>query len=321
MRVIEQYLAKTPEPLDAGSAWRHVYRLLAWIDPTTGLVHVYESDKTQPGRTWHARALRATTYIAEQLGVPRTGLREAIDVLFKASIGELARRDGLRVAEASVPYASTEAEEDPSGVVALIEKHLEGAEAHSRAQAIATEVRRHIAVENKRKNIIGEGFEDVVGVLLQRVARLPPERLHFRARLSDLPGFRAPSSRRKEKRPDVAVVTPGQRTDYLISTKWSVRADREDQFADEYQFYADQLAQKSAPEKILITNEFDRARLVSAVESPRFRFDRVVHIEPALLQAAYGEGEIAELSRILRQRKLISLREFLEEMNDRFARA
>ncbi len=91
-----------------------------------------------------------------------------------------------------------------------------------------------------------------------------------------------------------------------------------DQLADEYQFYIDHQVQDRTPEKVLITNEFDRARLASAVESPRFRFDRVVHIRPALLETAYGQ-DIGELGPIIRQRKLISLADFLKELQSRFA--
>ncbi|MDQ2912905.1 MAG: hypothetical protein M3T56_06580 [Chloroflexota bacterium] len=69
-----------------------------------------------------------------------------------------------------------------------------------------------------------------------------------------------------------------------------------------------------------MTNEFDRARLASSVDSPRFRFDRVVHVHPELLATAYGT-DLDDLTRIIRQRKIVSLGDFLAEVTSRFATA
>lgn len=313
--VIDHYLASAGT-LTPGDAWRHVYRLLLWIDPTNGLVHAYESDKSQPGRHWHQRAVRVTERIADEFGVPAGRLREHIDILFRECLAELARREGSRTAREPT-YEVGEEEADTTGLVAVAEQIL-GPDHHELAVRIADAARKHLAVENKRKNILGEGFEDVLGVLVERIANVPAERVKLRAHLSELPGYRAPTSRRKEKRPDIAIFDPKRRTELLVSSKWSVRADREDQLADEYQFYIDHQTQERAPESVLVTNEFDRARLASAVESPRFRFDRVVHIQPALLVTAYGQ-ELGELGPIIRQHKLISLADFLKELRSRFA--
>jgi len=54
------------------------------------------------------------------------------------------------------------------------------------------------------------------------------------------------------------------------------------------------------------------------MESPRFRFDRIVHIQPALLVTAYGR-ELGELGPIIRQRKLISLADSPEGTREPFA--
>lgn len=291
----------TPE-----NSWKAVYRLLLWIDPTNGLVHAYESDKCQPGKHWHQRAVRVTQAVADALGVAVRDLRPTIDVLFRESMLDLTSRSG-----ADLGAVEQLEVEDPSGLVAVVEQFL-SPDQRPLAIRIAEAARKHLSIENKRKNVLGEGFEDVLSILITRVAGLPKDRMRLRARLSDLPGYRAPASRRKEKRPDVAIVESG-RTRMLVSSKWSVRADREDQFADEYQFYRDHQEQARPPETVLITNEFDRARLVSAIESPRFRFDRVVHIQPELLHAAY-EKDLGDLAPIMRQKKLISLAEFLGEL-------
>ena len=43
---------------NTNAPWAAVYRLLLWIDKTTGLAYCYESDKCQPGKNWHQRNLR-----------------------------------------------------------------------------------------------------------------------------------------------------------------------------------------------------------------------------------------------------------------------
>lgn len=64
--MLDQWFATAPTPT-AASAWQHVYRLLLWIDRTTGLAHCYESDKSQPGRPWYERSLRFHGWVAEAL--------------------------------------------------------------------------------------------------------------------------------------------------------------------------------------------------------------------------------------------------------------
>jgi hypothetical protein len=59
---ITQFGAITP-----ASAWRFVYQELLWTDGSTGLAHLYESDKTQPGRSWHARTRLFTDLLLQIL--------------------------------------------------------------------------------------------------------------------------------------------------------------------------------------------------------------------------------------------------------------
>jgi hypothetical protein len=75
----------TPE-----SSWEHVYRLLLWIDRTTGLAHCYESDKSQPGRPWYERSLRFHGWVADALGASPLGLATEIDWLFRQGTKRLA---------------------------------------------------------------------------------------------------------------------------------------------------------------------------------------------------------------------------------------
>src|SRR4051812_11636599 len=50
-RLIDLYFAERART--HAPSFEHVYRLLLWIDQTTGLAHCYESDKSQPGKNWY----------------------------------------------------------------------------------------------------------------------------------------------------------------------------------------------------------------------------------------------------------------------------
>ena len=86
-------------PISPDTAWKHVYRLLLWIDSTTGLAQCYESDKSQPGRPWYERSLRFHRWVAESLGSTPGDLRSKIDWLLsvprRSSLPAL-HRDGKR---------------------------------------------------------------------------------------------------------------------------------------------------------------------------------------------------------------------------------
>jgi hypothetical protein len=57
-KLIDAYFSQQSEAsISPEKAWEHVYRLLLWVDQTTGLGHCYESDKSQPGKRWYARSL------------------------------------------------------------------------------------------------------------------------------------------------------------------------------------------------------------------------------------------------------------------------
>jgi hypothetical protein len=84
-RLIDSYFAEVDD-LSASTAWKHVYRMLLWIDRTTGLAHCYESDKSQPGRPWYARSLRFHDWLSGELGAQPNDLAEQIDVLFRQVI-------------------------------------------------------------------------------------------------------------------------------------------------------------------------------------------------------------------------------------------
>jgi hypothetical protein len=53
---------------------------------------------------------------------------------------------------------------------------------------------------NKRKNALGEGFEDLLFLLLRRVSKIPEEHISLRKSVSKLPGFRRAPARRPDGR-------------------------------------------------------------------------------------------------------------------------
>ena len=71
------------------NAWQHVYRLLLWIDRTTGLAHCYESDKAQPGRPWYARSLAFHDWVSTEFHVAPANLADDIDWLFREAVKDL----------------------------------------------------------------------------------------------------------------------------------------------------------------------------------------------------------------------------------------
>jgi len=79
----------------------------------------------------------------------------------------------------------------------------------------------------------------------------------------------------------------------LVTAKWSVRADREKQFAADYTDYIMAESDRRPFEYVLITNEFDPARLMRACEqlaTNHYMFTHVVHINTEALRATYGSS-------------------------------
>ena len=106
----------------------------------------------------------------------------------------------------------------------------------------------------------------------------------------------------------------------LVTAKWSVRADREEQFMSDFQAYERLESAGRDFGYVLITNEFDAARLRAACERRRQNaplFSQVVHISPAAVGVVYREGG-AEGASAVRQHiangRLMSFRAWLESV-------
>jgi len=303
-RLLEQYFTHAGG-IDAGDAWRHVYRLLLWVDRTTGLAHCYESDKCQPGRPWYARSLAFHAWVSDALGVPAADLGEHVDTLFRRATADLAaaaaaRRTSLAADAAAQrePYATRglpQPGEDPeleAIVTEALGPYLAGPPPPEVLRALTERIQSHVGQENKRKNLVGEGFEDTVAALLRRVPGVTDRHdVRVRPLLHDLPGFRPPRAGSKKRQVDLALVdrSTGRRT--LVSCKWSVRSDREEQFASDFRDYAGLEDAGRDFGYVLVTNEFDPARLAAACEMRRENaplFTDVVHVNTDGPRSAYA---------------------------------
>ena len=157
-------------------------------------------------------------------------------------------------------------------------------------RATTQKVRQYLAVQNKRKNLVGEGFEDVLAQIVRRSCELPKEQVFSRTLLHHILGFNRARQGGKENKVDLAILRPSMRT--IVTAKWSVRADREKQFSADYEEYCNAESLNQKFQYIFVTNEFDPARLMRACEA-LFRnnpmFDHVVHINTDAIRATYGE--------------------------------
>ncbi|MGH7828100.1 MAG: hypothetical protein ACREQ7_23335 [Candidatus Binatia bacterium] len=314
------------EKVSTANAWQHVYQLLLWIDRTTALAHCYESDKAQPGRAWYARSLAFHSWVSAALNTAPADLGQRVDWLFKEAVKDLASRTlATRTATYAVqrsPYDGLgfpEPGEDP-GLGEIIKeslgKWMDKEPPEEEYRNLTRRITVYMTQENKRRNLVGEGFEDVIAAILRRLAFSSRFEFRNRSLLHELPGFHSPSPNEKAKRVDLALLRGNQRT--LVSAKWSIRADREEQFHSDFEAYARLESAGRDFGYTLITNEFDAARLKAACERRRQNaplFTHVVHINPAGVLAAYGNPDRGS-SHVIRSHadsgRLMSLQSWLE---------
>jgi hypothetical protein len=301
-RLIDRYFADASHGVSPANAWQHVYRLLLWSDPTTGLAHCYESDKSQPGKSWYARSLAFHDFLCQAFDASPGNLAHEIDWLFLRACADLANVVRSREAQQAdvaerqrTPYSGRDFPEpgaDPEMEEVVREALTPFLHTDPPAETwrgLTRRVRQYLAVQNKRKNLVGEGFEDVLAQTVRRACNMPDEEILTRHLLYEIPGFNRARHGQKENKVDLAIVRPNMRT--LVTAKWSVRADREKQFPTEYEEYCNAEALNQKFNYVFVTNEFDPARIMRACEV-LFRnnrmFDHVVHINTEALVAAYG---------------------------------
>ncbi len=338
-RLIDEYFeSSAARGVNPGNAWEHVYRLLLWSDPTTGLAHCYESDKSQPGKPWYARSLAFHDWLCRALSIEPDELSHEIDWLFLKACSDLAdvllRREA-KLAEVAAPQREPSGDRsfpepgaDPE-LAAIIEETLRPYLARDVQEEVwntlTQKVRQFLAVQNKRKNLVGEGFEDVLAQVVRRACDVPADAILTRSLLYEIPGFNRARQGAKENKVDLAIVRPTMRT--LVTAKWSVRADREKQFTTEYDEYINAESENNKFQYVFVTNEFDPARLMRACENLHrnsLMFDYVVHISPEAVRAAYGEGQAnggrmtgtqRRVIKNMESGRLISLEQWLQNLS------
>lgn len=314
-------------------AWKDVYRLLLWADSTTGLAHCYESDKAQPGRPWYSRTLAFHAWLAEGLSVSPADLAEELDWMFRNVIRRVADEEAERreqLAERAIsqreqfPPEMPVPDDDPE-LRHIIEPLLAQGDTRpddALIREVLRHVRTHIGSENKRKNLLGRGFEDVLAGIVERLDRGVPELVQVQTAIEDLPGFRAPRSGDKSEKVDLWV-SSGQRR-ILVTAKWSVRSDREKQMRGDYLTYVACNERREPFEYVWITNEFDPARLVANAtntEGNRFLFDAVVHVCPEALSIVHEleEPSLKKTPALLREQlqegRIIGLSDWLTDLS------
>lgn len=331
-RLIDLYFtSQDGSQIKSAAAFRHVYGLLLWIDQTTGLAHCYESDKSQPGKNWYARTLAFHDWLSTSLEVTPSSLYSSIDWLFLHATDDLtaavlrsAEKVATTAARQRSPYDGRnfpQPGEDPE-LVAIIDEVLGGnfspKPSAQQWQELVQRIRAYLALENKRKNLLGEGFEDVIAQIVRRSIGNLPFEVHTRSPLQELPGFSNTRNGEKNNKVDVAIIRPDRRI--LVTAKWSVRADRERQFVSDYNDYVYAESHSKPWEYVFITNEFDPARLKRACDQLAGNsrmFSHVVHISTAALHATYGRTHETTMRQVLEyvdQGRLISLENWLDHL-------
>ncbi|GAA1915480.1 hypothetical protein GCM10009737_16110 [Nocardioides lentus] len=306
-RLLTEYFdAEAAEEVRVDTSWRHVYHLLMWIDRTIGLAHCYESDKCQPGRPWYARSLRFHQWLAEELGTTASDLSPRIDWLFTTAAQDLARSTELRSSalgdrglQQRAPYEHLGMPlpgEDPelASVISETLDELPHPIPDGLANRLADRILVYLGSENKRKNLVGEGFEDTLASIFRRVDGIADRYdIFLRPALHELPGFNRPRGGDKTKRVDLALVRKSDNWRVLVSCKWSVRSDREEQFGRDFDAYARLESLGKNFGYVMVTNEFDPARLAAACEMRQLNeliFTDVVHVNPEGPRAVYEVG-------------------------------
>ncbi len=328
MRILAAYFDGAGN-VSAANAWEHVYRCLLWTNESAGLAHIYDSNHMQSGKVFHARAVRFTDALCETWQVDRPGLTRLIDKLFRGCVVELLRQEAAGPGHDGDEVIGAELESELTAEITteLVAAGVVEPAAGQLARRIELKARHFFTIGNKRKNALGEGFEDLVELLLTMVAGIPPEQVKTRLPVSQMPGFRrAPPRVRggrvpREPRPDIAVIE-GNVTHVIATAKWSLRQDRETQLASEYQAFQMNKTQPTELRYALITNEFDLARLRNVCAAMPggeggYIFHNVYHVCLPLLRATHGE-RFNPLQPYVQLGKLGSLSDFLEDMQARF---
>jgi hypothetical protein len=327
MKILSGYFDNAGEVSDE-NAWEHVYRCLLWMNEGARLAHIYDSNHMQKAGGFHLRAVRFTEKLCSIWNINRRELGGVIDILFKGCLEELSRQKKNSGPEDD-DFLDSELETGLTIEIQNILKKGGMSDRDSKLSALIIEAkcRDYLALNNKRSNALGEGFEDLLEILLQKVANIPSEQIHTRTPVSKLPGFMKIAYREKGQRsvrepsPDIAI-TEQQVTRVITTAKWSIRQDRETQFQSEFHSFQSNKVQSTELQYVLITNEFDLARLGNVCRAiptgvGGYVFHEIFHISIPMLRHVHGD-RFSDIAGFVQTGKLRSLSDYLKKMRMQF---
>jgi len=323
IRVLSEYF-ETAGDVTAENAWEHVYKCLLWMNEATGLAHIYDANHMQPGKFFYTRAVRFTDELCKVWNIEKRELPGLIDKLFKGCVADWRKIKLVNPVEIDDQIVS----DLRISIGEILKKEgVETERVEEVAKRIETLSQDFFTIGNKRKNALGEGFEDLLWMLLKRVSNVPGGKVALRKPVSKLPGFRKATPKRpdakreREPHPDLAFYDAGV-TQIIVTAKWSMRQDREMQFHSEFAAYQRGKTQQTELQFALITNEFDTARLDNVARAiptgaGGYIFHVIYHINPALLIATQQE-RIGMVGHWIGAGKIRSLESWLNEMRESF---
>lgn len=301
-RLITQYFGEKGAP-DPAHAWERVYGMLLWVDRTTGLAHCYESDKCQPGRTWYARSLAFHQWLASALHSTPLEIGKQLDWLFQKALEDFLggratqqqaqKNKGAqqRAVYAGQSFPLPGADPEIERIIGeTLKPFLASQPPMEIYDSIGDSLREYWKQENKRKNLLGEGFEDVLAATVNGACG-STTKARTRISIADVAGFHGLGAKDKATKVDLVIENPTWPRPALVNVKWSIRADREDQLWDDFKEYVRFDRDQRGFDHYLVTNEFDPARLNAVCdrrEANHFIFKHVVHINTDGVLAAYG---------------------------------
>jgi len=327
-RLIADYFAEMGMPT-ADSAWKRVYGLLLWVDRTTGLAHCYESDKCQPGRSWYARSLSFHYWLSKSFQTTPLELGKRLDWLFQKALedyikalarehqGQKAKGERQRAVYAGQDFPLPGADPEVERIISeVLTPYFTETPPDKIFGVVAERLREYWKQENKRKNLLGEGFEDLLAAIVKEVCGANIL-ARTRTSIAEVAGFRTLGAKDKATKVDLIVEHPQWSRPTLINVKWSIRADREDQLWDDFNEYVRFDGNQRGFDHYLITNEFDPARLNAVCdrrEANNFIFKNVVHINTAGVLAAYGStGQDTSKSKLAKDSSIERVRQQVKD--------
>lgn len=196
--------------------------------------------------------------------------------------------------------------------------HLGTAPTDDEWRMLVQRLRQYLTLDNKRKNLLGEGFEDVLGEIIRRSCPAVADKVGTRSVLHDLQGFNRVRRGEKTNKVDVAIIGPKMRT--LVTPVERARRSREAVHRG-----LQRLRERgSRRQAVRVRVRYQRVR--SGAPYARLRkaggkradVTRVVHISTDALRATYGGGSEPTMRKVIEYidaGRLVSLATWLKMLS------